>query len=105
MTILESNDNELRQLIFKKPKVVVKFTDEECPVCKIMSPKFRSMASEAAYKDITFIRMNARENPVSNKEVKMTGTPFFAVYRAGKLVDCGIAASEEELRAMLRKLL
>ncbi|QCR24269.1 thioredoxin family protein [Pontibacter sp. SGAir0037] len=105
MTILESNDKELRQLIFQKPKVIVKFTDENCPICKQLHPKFNLLSTAPEYEGITFVRMNAKENPVSSKEVKLTGTPFFAIYREGKLVDCGIAATEQELRKMLQALL
>ncbi|MFD2246491.1 thioredoxin family protein [Pontibacter ruber] len=105
MTILESNDHHLRQLIFERHRVIVKFTDEACPVCKALSPKFTQIATEPAYRDITFVRMNAKENPVSQKEVKMTGTPFFAIYKDSTLLDCGIISTEEALRSMLNKLL
>ena len=105
MTILESNDNELRKLIFEKDKVIVKFTDDECPVCRVLAPKFENLATSPAYQHVTFVRMNARENPVSRKEVKMTGTPFFAIYSNGTLKDCGIVATEAALRDMLQQLL
>ncbi|WP_439881087.1 thioredoxin family protein [Pontibacter sp. MBLB2868] len=104
MTITESNDNELRQLIFEKEKVIVKFVDEACNLCKALAPSFSSFSANPAYSDITFVRMNASENPVSSREVKMTGTPFFASYRNGTLVECGIVSSEEGIIAMLLKL-
>ncbi|WP_242926461.1 thioredoxin family protein [Pontibacter vulgaris] len=105
MTILESNDKELRQLIFKKDRVIVKFTADDCPVCKSIHPKFIRISAEPAYQHITFVRMSAKENPVSSKEVSMTGTPFFATYKDSMLVDCGVVATEEDLRGMLSKLL
>jgi hypothetical protein len=49
--------------------------------------------------------MNASENPVSSKEVKLTGTPFFATYSNGTIRECGIVATEDGIRAMLLKLL
>lgn len=104
-TILESNDTELRKLIFEKERVIVKFTDEACPVCKELSPTFRQLSQEPRYQPITFVRMHAKENPVSSKEVKMTGTPFFATYRKGTLADCGVVATADGLRDMLQKLL
>ncbi|MFT2007096.1 thioredoxin family protein [Pontibacter sp. 13R65] len=105
MPITESNDEQLRKLIFEKDKVIVKFTDEDCPICKVLSPCFRKIATEPAYQSIYFVRMSARENPVSSKEVKMTGTPFFATYRKGTLLDCGIVSTEDGIREMLAKLL
>ncbi|MCC9166424.1 thioredoxin family protein [Pontibacter harenae] len=105
MTIIESNDNELRKLIFAKEKVIVKFTDKDCPICKVLSPIFNRFSADPTYEAITFVRMSAKENPVSSKEVKMSGTPFFAIYKKGTLQDCGIVATEEGLRNMLQKLL
>lgn len=104
MPILESNDSQLRQLIFDREKVIVKFTDEACPICKILSPSFKKFATDPAFQDISFVRMNAKENPVSSKEVRMTGTPFFATFRKGTLLDCGIVSTEEGIKDMLLKL-
>lgn len=103
--VTESNDDELRKLIFERNKVIVKFTDKDCPVCKLMEPKYRKISEEPVYQEISFLRMDAKENPVSSREVRMKGTPFFATYHNGTLADCGIAATEEELREMLQKLL
>ncbi|GHA66286.1 thioredoxin family protein [Pontibacter akesuensis] len=104
MTITESNDNDLRRLIFEKEKVVVKFVEEACPVCKTLAPAFARFSADPTFSDITFVRMNASENPVSSKEVKMTGTPFFAIYRNGTLVDCGIISTEAGLEELLLRL-
>lgn len=103
--VTESNDNELRKLIFERDKVIVKFTAENCPVCKVMEPKYKLLSKEPNYSEVTFLRMSANENPVSSKEVKLKGTPFFATYRRGTLANCGIVATEEELRDMLQHLL
>ncbi|RDV10687.1 thioredoxin [Pontibacter diazotrophicus] len=104
MTIIECNDDHLRLLIFEKEKVIVKFIDPACEVCKQLAPSFTRFSSDPAYNDITFVRMNASENPVSSKEVRLTGTPFFATYRKGTLRDCGVVATEEEIKALLDSL-
>lgn len=104
MNILECDDNQLRQLIFEKEKVIVKFVDETCLVCQRLAPSFSKLATNPIYTDITFVRMHANQNPVSSKEVKLTGTPFFAIYRNGTIQDCGLLSSEKEIRQMLHKL-
>ncbi len=83
----------------------MKFTDDGCPICKVMEPKYRKISEESAFKNVSFLRMNAKENPVSSREVRLKGTPFFATYHNGLLADCGIAATETELREMLHSLL
>ncbi len=104
MPILESNDNQLRKLIFENDNVIVKYTDEDCAICKLLYPSFTKFAAEPDFEHILFLRMNAKENPVSRKEVKMTGTPFFATFRKGTLLDCGIVSTEEGIKNMLLKL-
>ncbi|WP_299984329.1 thioredoxin domain-containing protein [uncultured Pontibacter sp.] len=105
MTVTDINDDKLRQLIFEKERVIVKFTDPACPVCKELSPSFRKFSTEPQYHNITFARMSASENPVSSQEVKLTGTPFFASYLKGTIQECGIVDTEEGIRAMLSRLL
>ena len=105
MTVTDINDNKLRQLIFEEERVIVKFTDPACPICKSLSPSFRKLSADSQYQDIAFVRMKASENPVSSKEVKLTGTPFFATYRNGTIQECGIVDTEDGIRAMLERLL
>lgn len=82
----------------------MKFVDDDCPVCKTLAPSFKELATEPRFQDIAFLRMHAAENPVSRKEVKLTGTPFFATYKKGRLQECGVVATEEGVRHMLLKL-
>jgi thioredoxin 1 len=105
MTVTDINDNLLRKLIFDKERVIVKFTDPACPVCKQLSPSFRKLSHEPQYADVAFVRMSASENPVSSQEVKLTGTPFFATYLKGTIQECGIVDTEEGIRAMLARIL
>ncbi|PVY44161.1 thioredoxin family protein [Pontibacter virosus] len=105
MTVTDINDDKLRKLIFEKERVIVKFTDPGCPVCKQLSPFFRKLSTEPQYNSITFTRMSASENPVSSQEVKLSGTPFFATYLKGTIQECGIVDTEEGIRAMLTRLL
>ncbi|MDX5346584.1 MAG: thioredoxin family protein [Hymenobacteraceae bacterium] len=105
MTIQESNDEELRRIIYDKDKVIVKFFAEDCEVCRVLEQPFRKLSSNPAYKNITFLRMDASENPVSSKEVSLSGTPFFATYNKGTLVECGLLSEEKDIKEMLDRLL
>lgn len=105
MTILEATDHQLRTLIFEHPRVIVKFVAEDCPVCKELSPYFSECAQNQKYEGIIFIIMNAAENPVSSKEVAMTGTPFFVVYKSSVLIYCSLISTKEGVENVLKKLL
>lgn len=105
LIIHEASDADLRTLIHKHDLVIVKFVDENCQVCKELAPSFQGLAGNPKYRDVLFLRMNAAENPVSSKQVKLSGTPFIATYRKGRLQDCGLITSEAEVAQMLDKLL
>lgn len=105
MTVTDINDDKLRKLIFEKDRMIVKFTDANCPVCEKLSPRFKALSLEPQYATIMFARMCASENPVSSQEVKLSGTPFFATYHSGTIQECGIVDTEEGIRAMLMRLL
>ncbi|QHL88512.1 thioredoxin [Nibribacter ruber] len=105
MAITTSSDAELRSIIFEKERVIVKFTDENCNVCKQLAPSMEKFSDDPKYQGITFLRMEASENPVSSKEVKLTGTPFFATYFNGTLKNCGLLSTEHEVKELLDSLL
>ncbi|MBA9079364.1 MULTISPECIES: thioredoxin family protein [Rufibacter] len=104
MAIQTSSDAELRSIIFAKERVIVKFIDENCTICKKLAPSVEKFSDDPKYQDITFLKMDASENPVSSKEVKLSGTPFFATYFKGTLKDCGLLSSEREVQALLDTL-
>jgi hypothetical protein len=105
MAIHTSSDTELRSIIFAKERVIVKFIDEDCLICKALAPSFKQFSDNPMYKDIAFLQMDASENPVSSKEVKLTGTPFFAIYYKATLRACALLSSEEDVREFLDQLL
>ena len=104
MPIRDTNDAELRTLIFDHRKVIVKFTKEQCTICERMARIFSQLADNPEYQEITFLRMDAKENPVSSQEVHLTGTPFFATYLNGLLTQCSLLSDKEALMEMLAAL-
>ncbi|GAB2525947.1 thioredoxin family protein [Rufibacter soli] len=105
MAIQISSDNELRSIIFEKERVIVKFVDENCGICKALAPAYKKLSENPTYQDITFLQLDSSENPVSSQEVKLSGTPFFAIYYKGTLRDCALLSTEEKVRKYLEKLL
>ncbi|HSI90714.1 MAG TPA: thioredoxin family protein, partial [Adhaeribacter sp.] len=69
MAIQITNDAELRNLIFDNPKVIVKFTKTDCPICEKMGRIYEKLSHKKEFDTIKFLLMDASENPVSSKEV------------------------------------
>lgn len=104
MPIQKATDAELRNLIFENARVIVKFTKTNCPVCERMGRSYLKFSTDPRYQDITFLLMDAAENPVSSKEVHLSGTPFFAIYLGGILTQCKLVSEEDELQELLNEL-
>lgn len=98
-------DKDLRSLVYKHDYVMVKFIDDTCPVCKELEPAYHAFTSNTAYTDIQFMRMKASENPVSRRQVSLTGTPFIATYYKGRLQECGLVSTAGQIKDMLDRLL
>ena len=104
MPVHDSNDSELRTLIFDFRRVIVKFTQADCKVCAHMAHIFSHLSNTSQFQNILFLRMDAQENPVSSKEVSLTGTPFFATYLNGTLNHCSLVSDKAALLEMLSAL-
>ena len=105
MAVHETNDAGLPNFVCRHTQVIVKFTAEDCPICKELSPVYQELSEEERFRDVIFLRLDAEENPIACKEVKQNGTPFMVTYRNGSLVDHKLATQIEDILNILEKLL
>ena len=105
MAVLETNDAGLPNYVCRHTQVIVKFTADDCPVCKALSPTYQELSEQERYRDIIFLRLDAEENPIACKEVKQNGTPFMVTYRNGSLVSHKLATQKDDIVNMLENLL
>jgi thiol-disulfide isomerase/thioredoxin len=103
MPIISSTDQDLRNFLFEKPFVIVKFhTGDNCPTCEKLLKAFERLSDN--YLNITFVLMNSDDNPTARQLIKKNKKPFFAVYKSGLLTECGLVDTEEELTKMLNRI-
>lgn len=106
MEIIKSNDAGFMKILQRHPNVVIKYHSEiACPVCVTLLPVYIRLSQKAEYSEITFVRMDADENPVAQKLIKDNKLPFLAVYKGGLLVECGTVKSGKEIEDMINNLL
>ena len=105
MAVREATDNDLRQLIFNHPNVIVKFLDESCTFCKLLAPPFKKFSEDPRYNHISFLKINSGENPIAKKEIGYNDMSFFNIYKSGRLVECGSVKTEEGVKELLSKLI
>lgn len=104
MNVIDTNDEGLRTLIHDYPRVIAKFTAENCPVCDLLAPPFVQFSLENAYQKTLFLRLDVSENPVARKLMDTRVAPFFVTYCRGRLAECDTLFTEAQMQAMLQNL-
>lgn len=98
-----ADDSTLENFLKDKKKVIVKFHADWCGVCKAFAPQFKQIAEEAS-SDITFIEINAPENPKARLAAGVYSLPFFASFTNGELVDKISSSDKNKILEMVDKI-
>lgn len=104
MAVIQSNDSHLRQLGVSDSFTIVKYDSDTCAYCKLLEGPYKKLSDSPEYKDVLFLQMQSRENPVARNEVDSKKMPFLSIYRQGILIDCGCVRSEKGIIRFLEKL-
>ena len=96
MSVQVSTDKDFNDLLKSNDKVVVKYFANWCGSCKLFAPKFRRLSDDDRFAGVTFLDVNAEENPEARKIAGVDNLPFFAVFKNGELVK-GMPTSKEDV--------
>jgi thiol-disulfide isomerase/thioredoxin len=103
--VVKVDDIEFAAKLVSEEKLIVKFYADWCGSCRLFAPKFTKLSNNEAYAGITFLDMNAEENPEARKLAGVNNLPFFATFRNGQLVKADNTSKEENVDAMIKELL
>lgn len=98
-------DLEFSDLIKSQENVVVKYFANWCGSCRLFAPKFTKISNKEEYKNITFLEVNAEENPAARRFAGVSNLPFFAIIKNGELVKGDTTAKEEAVENMVKELI
>jgi len=104
MSVNVSTDQDFKTNLESNDKVVVKYFANWCGSCKLFAPKYRRLSDDDRFGGITFLDVNAEENPEARKMAGVSNLPFFAVFQNGKLVDGAATNKEDKVVELLEKL-
>jgi len=104
MEVKETIDSEFQQEISGAEKAIVKYYADWCGSCRLFSPKYKRLANDERFSDVTFLNVNAEENQDARKAAGVTNLPYFAIFKNGELVDTVASSKEEAVVELLNKL-
>lgn len=100
--LIELNDDTLQDLVNQNEKVIVQYSASWCGNCRIMKPKFKKMASENEH--VTFVLIDAEQNPESRKLANVSNLPTFATFVNGQLVNQSQTNKAEVLAELVSEI-
>lgn len=104
MAVIKVQDNNFQEFLAEHPKVVAKFYADWCGSCRLMHPKYVNLSNKAELSNVTFIDINAEENPQARNLVGVKNLPFFATFVNGALVETDFTAKIETVEDMAKKI-
>ena len=105
MKIINSDEIEWPKLFLENEFIVVNYQPEtDCKGCKEIDALFQELSEDKEFKNVKFLWVDSRNNPIAEQFIKKKQAPFIAVFKEGFLVECNNILDETGLRAMLKRL-
>lgn len=104
MAVALVSDKDFKDQLSLSEKTVVKYFADWCGSCKLFAPKFKRLSNEDRFADISFLEVNAEENPEARKMAGVSNLPYFAVFKNEEFVDAIASAKEEAVVGLIEKL-
>jgi thiol-disulfide isomerase/thioredoxin len=105
MAVIIVKDDELREFASEKECLVVKYVGSSCVPCDDLKAPYERLSNKPRYEQVTFLRINADENPTAKKFVADQNLPLLATYRDGVVQGADTVASEDEIVEHLENLM
>lgn len=104
MAVEVITDSDFNDKLSSNDKVVVKYYADWCGSCRLFSPKYKRLSEDERFQGVTFLDVNAEQNPQARKSAGVTNLPYFAVFKNGQLVEGFSGNKEEAVVELIAKL-
>lgn len=106
MELINSDKVDWAKLFLDNEYIIVNYqAHTECPGCKEMTDLFQTLSEHSDFKNVKFLWVDSRKNPVAEQFIKKKQLPFIAAFKDGFLVECNNISDEAGLRAMIKRLI
>ena len=104
MAVKLVTDENFREQISLNNRVVVKYYADWCGSCKLFAPKFKRISNDPQFEDVSFLDVNAEQNPEARKLAGVTNLPYFAIFKNGELIESVASSKEDAVVELINKL-
>jgi hypothetical protein len=106
MAVKETTDAFLFLQVAENDRVILKYYTEECgEPCASFITIYQMISENERYKRVTFLTINADDNPAAKKRILDKRQPVITIYCDGKLLDSRHISSREGVEELLESLL
>lgn len=100
--MIELTTDTLADVVKEKSKVIVQYGASWCGVCRVLKPRFKSLAGENS--DVAFLYVDAEKFPNSRNLANIENLPTFAGFVNGELVKQATGGKEEIIKEVLNEV-
>lgn len=105
MAVIIVQDDELREFTSEKECLIVKYVGMTCVPCDELKAVYEKLSNKPRYHGITFLLIDADENPTAKKFVADQNLPLLATYKDGIVQGADTVASEDDIIEHLEHLM
>ncbi len=104
MAVKEIKDKEFIDVVENNDKVIMRFYADWCGSCRLFEPKYKEISEQKEFDDISFVDIDAENNPKARKAIGVDNLPYFAVFKEGDLVEKDNTTDEQKVKEMMKNL-
>ncbi len=104
MNIELLTDETFKEKLESNQKMAVKYYADWCGSCKLITPKYKRLAADERFSDITFADINAEQSEEARKMAGVDSLPYFAIFKDGALVEGTATSKIERVEELIKKL-
>lgn len=104
MGVIETTDQDLTTLLEENENVVIKFYADWCGSCRLFNPKFKRLSNDERFSGVTFLNINAENNPEARKLAGIANLPSFSIFKGSELVETVSTSKEDAVVELITKL-
>ncbi len=104
MAVQEINDDKFIDHVENNDKVIIRFYADWCGSCRLFEPKYKKLSEKDDFQEISFVDIDAENNPKARNAIGVDNLPYFAAFKQGDLVDKENTTNEDQVKELIKTI-